>query len=217
MRIREKTAGILAAFDVHYGTDMATYLEYDREKPWQLLIATILSAQCTDARVNIVTKELFRKYPTLEAMAGATVEEMEKEIYSTGFYHNKAVSIVGCARKLLEDHNGVLPSDIEALTALPGVGRKTANVVRGNVFHIDSIVVDTHIGRISRRLGLTKAEDPVKVEMDLMKVLPRDHWILFNLQGIAFGRAICRSQSPKCRECYLKQFCIEKELQKKAK
>ena len=149
----------------------------DHEDAFQLLVATILSAQCTDARVNLVTKELFKKYPDVEAMAGADLAELERDIHSTGFYHNKAKNIIGAARKLLTDFNGEVPSDIESLTGLPGVGRKTANVIRGNIFKIPSIVVDTHVGRISRKLGLTQETDPEKVERDLERVLPKDRWI----------------------------------------
>lgn len=197
---------ILARLDEEYGTDMMTYLEYG--EPYQLLISTILSAQCTDKRVNEVTKDLYVKYPTLKSFAEADLKELEQDIRSTGFYHNKAKNIIACAGKLISEYDGEVPSDIDALTSLPGVGRKTANVVRGNVFHIPSVVVDTHVGRISRRLGLTDAEDPVKVEYDLMKVLPEDHWILWNLQIIALGRAICKAPTPKCEECFLQDICV---------
>ena len=195
----------MALLDEHYGTDIICYLEY--ETPWQLLFATIMSAQCTDARVNLVTRELFQTYPTLEAFAGARQEELEKAIFSTGFYRNKAQSIIQCAKILLEKYNGEVPSDIDALTALPGVGRKTANVIRGNIFHEASIVVDTHVKRVSKRLGFTKEDDPVKIEYDLMKVLPKDHWILYNLQIIAHGRAVCTAGKPKCSECFLADYC----------
>ena len=177
----------------------------------------MLSAQCTDARVNVVTKDLFRKYPDMEAFARADLEELEQDIKPTGFYHNKAKNIIGCARKICLEFGGKVPQSLEDLTSLPGVGRKTANVIRGNIFHEPSIVVDTHVKRISRRLGLTKETDPEKIEMELMKVLPEDHWILYNIQIITFGRQICFARSPKCQECFLTGYCKEyKEKQKKS-
>ena len=196
---------ILKLLDERYGTELKTYLEY--ENAWQLLVATILSAQCTDARVNPVTRDLFRKYDSLEKLASADIKELEQDIFSTGFYHNKAKNIIACAQALLERHGGEVPRDIESLTALPGVGRKTANVVRGNVYGIPSIVVDTHVKRIAKRLGLTESGDPVKVEFDLMDRIPEDHWILVNLDLIALGRSICRSQKPDCEACFLKAVC----------
>ncbi len=196
---------ILNTFDKIYGTDLVCYLEHD--EPWQLLIATILSAQCTDERVNIVTKELFVKYPSVDAFANASLKELERDIYSTGFYHNKAKNIIACCNKLVSDYDSQVPSTMDKLLTLPGVGRKTANVILGNVYHIPSVVVDTHVGRISRRLGLTSSKDPAVVEKDLMKVLPEDHWILYNIQAIAFGREICTSQRPKCAECPLSNIC----------
>ena len=210
--VTKRTKEIISIIDREYGTDRKCYLMH--EDAGQLLIATILSAQCTDARVNIVTKDLFVKYPDMEAFANADLDELAEDIRSVGIARNKAKNIIGCAKKLMEDHGGVVPSDIDALTALPGVGRKTANVVRGNIFDIPSIVVDTHVGRISRRLGLTKETDPVKVEYDLMKKLPEDHWILWNLHIIKFGREICMARSPKCGECFLRKYCVDKEAQK---
>ncbi len=201
----ERVGQILAELDAHYGTKQIIYLEH--MNAWQLLFATILSAQCTDARVNIVTRELYKKYPNLESFANADQAELEEAIHSTGFYHNKAKNIIGAAKMLIEDYGGEVPSDIDKLTRLPGVGRKTANVVRGNIYGIDSIVVDTHVGRISRKLGLTKEEDPVKVEMELMKVLPKNHWTLWNMQIITLGRTICTARSPKCSECFLRDLC----------
>lgn len=207
MTIEERLQGILPLLDARYGTDLKTYLHYNKEKPWQLLFSTILSAQCTDARVNMVTKDLFVKYPELEDFAKADLREMEEDIHSTGFYHHKAKSLIGAAQKLLSDYDGQLPSSIEDLTSLPGVGRKTANVVRGNVFGQASIVVDTHVKRVTNRLGLTDQTDPVKVEFDLYEVLPEDHWILINLQGIALGREICKAPKPRCGECFLTEYC----------
>jgi len=202
---KERIEKITELLDQNYGTDMICYLDY--ETPWQLLFATILSAQCTDARVNLVTKDLFRDYPDLQAFANATQEEMEEAVRSTGFYHNKAQNLIACAKELLERFHGEVPSSIEELTSLPGVGRKTANVIRGNIFHIDSIVVDTHVKRVSKMLGLTKEDDPEKVEFDLMKCLPKDHWILYNLQVIAHGRAVCIARRPQCETCCLKEYC----------
>ncbi|MCX4267934.1 MAG: endonuclease III [Lachnospiraceae bacterium] len=198
-------AEILRLLDQHYTTDYVCYLHH--QTPWQLLIATILSAQCTDARVNIVTEDLFVKYPTLEAFANADQRELEQDIHSTGFYKNKAKNIIACTKKLLEEYHGEVPQEIEELTKLAGVGRKTANVIRGNIYHIPSVVVDTHVKRISRKLGLTLEEDPVKIEMDLMKALPQDHWILWNIQIITHGRGVCTAKNPNCGECFLRHLC----------
>lgn len=207
------TKEILDLLDEKYGTDYRCYLNH--ENAWQLLIATMLSAQCTDARVNIVTADLFKKYKTLEDFANADLKELEQDIHSTGFYHNKAKNIIACCKQLVEKYHGEVPSDIEALTGLAGVGRKTANVIRGNIFNEPSVVVDTHVKRISKKLGLTKEEDPVKVEFELMKVLPKDHWILYNIQIITLGRTICKAPTPKCEECFLTEHC--KEYRKKKK
>ncbi|MDE7284177.1 MAG: endonuclease III [Lachnospiraceae bacterium] len=208
------TKAILALLDEHYGTDYTCYLNH--ENAWQLLIATILSAQCTDARVNIVTKDLFQKYPSINAFADADLKELEQDIHSTGFYHNKAKNIIACCQDLRDKFNGEVPRTIEELTSLAGVGRKTANVIRGNVFNDPSIVVDTHVKRISKKLGITKEEDPVKVEMDLMKKLPKDHWILWNIQIITLGRQICKAPTPKCEECFLKEHCKDYSKRNKA-
>lgn len=204
----KRTKAILDLLDEQYGREYVCYLNH--ENPGQLLIATMLSAQCTDARVNIVTESLFKKYPDMESFANADLKELEQDIKPTGFYHNKAKNIINCAKKLMEEHGGEVPDDLESLVALPGVGRKTANVIRGNIFNQPSVVVDTHVKRISRRLGFTKEEDPVKIEFDLMKVLPKDHWILYNIQIITFGRQICFARNPKCEECFLTAYCKEK-------
>ncbi len=201
----EHVQTVLALLDERYGTDYRCFLNH--ENAWQLLIATMLSAQCTDARVNIVTAELFKKYTSVQALAEADLMELEKEIHSTGFYHNKAKNIIACCQGLCDRFGGEVPRELEDLISLPGVGRKTANVVRGNIFHDPSIVVDTHVKRISKKLGFTGEEDPVKVEMDLMKVLPRDHWILYNIQIITFGREICKAPTPKCDICFLQEHC----------
>ena len=201
----KRIAEILKRLDEAYGTEYVCYLNH--ETPWQLLIAVILSAQCTDARVNIVTKDLFQKHPSLEAFANADLKELEQDIHSTGFYHNKAKNIISCARTLVEKYDGEVPRELEELTALAGVGRKTANVIRGNIYHEPSVVVDTHVKRISKKLGFTKEDDPVKIEYDLMKVLPKDHWILYNIQIITLGRSICTARNPKCTECFLSDLC----------
>ena len=198
MTKKQRAAEVCRLLNKEYGTDLRCYLEYDPEKPWQLLFATILSAQCTDERVNIVTRELFKKYPTLEAVAAADIAEFEKDIQSIGF---------SCANALIKDFGGQVPSDIDELTSLPGVGRKTANVIRGNIFGINSIVVDTHVKRVSTLLGLTKDEDPVKIEFELMKLLPEEQWILYNFQVIAHGRKVCIARRPQCENCVLKEAC----------
>ena len=208
--MKKRTREILEILDEQYGREYICYLNYNT--PWQLLIATMLSAQCTDARLNIVTKDLFEKYDTLEKFAYADLKELEQDIKPTGFYHNKAKNIIACTKALVEQFHGEVPSSLEELTSLAGVGRKTANVIRGNIFHEPSVVVDTHVKRISRRLGLTRNEDPEKVEMDLMKELPKDHWILYNIQIITFGRSICTARSPKCGECFLQKYCKEYKM-----
>ena len=205
MTVKERALLVTKRLDEFYTTELTCYLNHD--SAWQLLFATILSAQCTDARVNIVTEKLFKKYRTLEDFSKADIKELEEDIRSTGFYHNKAKNIKACATELLERHNGEVPRDIESLTALSGVGRKTANVIRGNIYHEPSIVVDTHVKRISRKLGLTKENDPVKIEFDLMKVLPKGHWILYNIQIIRLGRNICFARNPICEECFLRDLC----------
>ncbi len=209
MKKQERISKILEQLDEHYSVQKKCWLDYDNA--WQLLFATILSAQCTDARVNLVTKDLYVKYPNIEAFAKADLKELEQDIHSTGFYHNKAKNLIACANQLLDEYDGQVPSDIDQLTKLAGVGRKTANVIRGNIYDIPSIVVDTHVGRISRKLGLTKSEDPAKVEKDLEKCLPKDHWILWNIQIIAHGRSICTARSPKCEACFLAPYCPGKK------
>lgn len=205
----KRTEEILRRLDEVYGTEYICYLNH--ETPWQLLIAVILSAQCTDARVNIVTKDLFAKYDTLEKFANADLKELEQDIRPTGFFHNKAKNIIACAKRLVEVYGGEVPSELEDLLTLAGVGRKTANVIRGNIYHQPSIVVDTHVKRISNRLGFTKADDPEKIEFELMRKLPKEHWILYNIQIISFGRTICSARSPKCRECFLNDLCKAKD------
>ena len=203
--MKRNTQEILRLLDKQYGTEYVCYLNH--ENAWQLLIATMLSAQCTDARVNIVTKDLFRKYLSIDDFANADLKELEQDIKPTGFYHNKAKNIIACCKKLRDEFDGEVPWSLEDLTSLPGVGRKTANVIRGNIYNEPSVVVDTHVKRISKKLGLTKNDDPVKIEFDLMKELPKDHWILYNIQIITLGRTICKAPTPKCEECFLQQVC----------
>ena len=201
MRVRE----IMERLDAHYGDRPMIFLE--AENAWQLLFATILSAQCTDARVNMVTEKLFVKYKDLQAFADCDLKELEEDIHSTGFYHNKAKNMKACAKALVEEYGGEVPRNIEALTGLPGVGRKTGNLILGNIYHIPSIVVDTHVKRISNRLGLADSPDPTKVEFQLMEHLPEEFWIRWNTHIIALGRTLCTSQNPKCGECYLQDLC----------
>lgn len=178
------------------------------ENPLQLLIATILSAQCTDARVNMVTPALFAKYPTAADFAEAPQEELEQLIQSTGFFRSKAKNIRACCRDLVEEHGGEMPRDLESLVQLAGVGRKTANVVLGTAFGIASgVVVDTHVGRLSKRLGLTRATQPEKIEQDLMAVLPKSEWVNFSHRMIHHGRQICTARKPRCGECPLNAEC----------
>jgi len=205
MKSTEEIKRLTARLDEIYPTDGICYLHYD--KPWRLLIATILSAQCTDSRVNQVTPALFAKYPSLEALASADIKELENYIKSTGFYHSKSMHIINTSRMLLDKFGGELPESMESLTELPGVGRKTANLIRGHIFGIPSVIVDTHVKRISGRLGLTDNSDPHKIEIDLMLQLPEEHWTRYNIQIIAHGRTICLARSPKCEACPLAEFC----------
>ncbi|MCL2197406.1 MAG: endonuclease III [Defluviitaleaceae bacterium] len=196
---------LLTTLDDLYPFDGKCFLNYST--PWQLLFATILSAQCTDDRVNIVTAQLFADFPTLEAYATANISDLEAAVKQTGFYRNKARHLQTTARLLLSQHGGEVPSDIAALTSFSGVGRKTANVVRGHIFGIPSIVVDTHVKRVSFRLGLTQHECPEKIEYELMEKLPQTHWIRYNQQVITHGRQICKAPRPLCSECKLQNLC----------
>ncbi len=207
---KQRVEKVLSLLDEHYGTEKICYLNH--ESPWQLLIAVILSAQCTDARVNIVTGPLFARYPDAAALADADIDEVEELIHSVGFYKNKARNIVLASRKIVQEFGGKVPETLEELTSLAGVGRKTANVILGNIYDEPSIVVDTHVKRISKKLGFTKETDPERVEYALMKVLPKDHWIMYNIQIITLGRQICTARSPKCGECFLRDYCPSCEV-----
>ncbi|HLW76422.1 MAG TPA: endonuclease III [Bryobacteraceae bacterium] len=202
---KARLATILKTLDRMYP---AANCALHHSNPWQLLVATILSAQCTDKRVNEVTPGLFKKYPTIQDFANASQAELAQDIRSTGFFNNKSKSILGAARKILGDFSGEIPRTIEELLTVPGAARKTANVVLGTAFGIASgVVVDTHVQRIARRLDLTKQTDPVKIEQDLMKILPQDRWIRFSHQIILHGRALCVARNPKCAECALNPVC----------
>lgn len=178
------------------------------DTPFQLLVATVLSAQCTDARVNVVTKQLFAKYPTAKDLAAVPVQRIEKLVQSTGFFRNKAKNLKAIAERLVGEFDGEVPPDLEILVKLPGVGRKTANVVLGTAFGIPTgVVVDTHVGRISKRLGLTDSTDAVKIEQDLMELLPRKEWIDYSHRLIHHGRRVCKARNPRCEECGFKTIC----------
>ena len=182
------------------------------KNPWQLLVATILSAQCTDERVNKVTPGLAKKYSTIEAMANASQDELANDIRSTGFFNNKARSLIGAAKKIIADYKGQVPRSMEELLTVPGAARKTANVVLGTAYGIPvGVVVDTHVQRISQRLDLTRNDEPVKIEQDLMKIIPQDRWILFAHQVIHFGRQICVARKPRCASCPLDSVCYSKD------
>jgi len=181
--------------------------ELDFNSPLELLIATVLSAQCTDVRVNAVTPVLFKRFPTVETLAAAKVSEVEEIIYSTGFFRSKAKNIKGLANRILNDFGGEVPNDLAHLVTLPGVGRKTANVVLGNAFGIPGLTVDTHFGRLSRRFGWSTATDPVKVENDVAKLIPEKEWTLLSHKLIWHGRRICHSRKPECGICPLAKLC----------
>lgn len=202
---RARTTAILDRLAAVYPNSRCSL---DYENPLQLLMATVLSAQCTDARVNQVTPALFARYPTAAALAAASPEELEAVIRSVNFYRNKAKALVGLGRVLAQEHGGEVPRQMEALTALPGVGRKTANVVRGVAFgDADGVVVDTHVKRIARRLGLTRAEDPERVERDLLPLLSPEQRVVFTHRIIDHGRAVCVARKPRCERCALVEHC----------
>jgi endonuclease-3 len=204
-----RVSAILAKLDEGYPEATCALLH---ENPFQLLVATILSAQCTDVRVNIVTPVLFKKYPSPEAFAYATPSDLENEIRSTGFFRNKTKSLLGASKKIIEEFGGQVPKTMEQLLTLPGVARKTANVVLGSGFGIASgVVVDTHVQRLAGRLDLSKNTDPQKIEQDLMKVIPQEKWISFSHQLIWHGRRVCQARKPRCTECTLEPLCYSKD------
>jgi endonuclease-3 len=207
-----RIASILKALDsLHPAASCAL----EHRNAWQLLVATILSAQCTDKRVNEVTPGLFRKYSTIRDFAAVSHAELAQDVRSTGFFNNKARSIIGAANKILTDFGGKVPRTMEEMLTIPGVARKTANVVLGTAYGISSgIVVDTHVQRIAQRLDLTREKDPVKIEQDLMKVIPREKWILFSHQMIHHGRSLCTARKPRCPDCPLDPICFAKDKTK---
>jgi endonuclease-3 len=201
----ERIQEILKRLDKLY-PDVTCALQH--KSAWELLVATILSAQSTDVRVNMVTPELFKKYPTVQDFAALTPEQLQPDVRSTGFFRNKSKSVVGAAKKIVSDFGGQVPSQMDQLLTLPGVARKTANVVLGTWFRQnEGVVVDTHVHRISRRLELTRNNDPKSIEQDLMKIIPRDGWTLFSHQVIWHGRKLCIARRPKCVDCALENIC----------
>ncbi len=205
----DRVAAILKALDEAYPNAVCAL---NHRTPWELLVATILSAQCTDVRVNMVTPELFKHFPTPAAMAKATLPELEALIRTTGFFRNKAKSIQGAARKIIADFNGQVPQTLAELITIPGAARKTANVVLGVSYRkAEGVVVDTHVFRIARRLELAKGDTPEKVEQELMQIIPRDRWISFSHQLIHHGRQVCLARNPKCNQCNLEPLCHSKD------
>jgi endonuclease-3 len=204
MTPEEKIKHILPLLDQHYPD---AHVTLDFTNPLELLVATVLSAQCTDVRVNQVTPTVFGKYPTAAHYAQAPLAELEQDIYATGFYHQKAKSLQAICKALVEQHGGRVPDTLEELVKLPGIGRKTANVILGNAYGIPGIVVDTHMKRVAGRIGLTRNTDPVKIEFDLMPLVPQERWVKFSHQMIWHGRQICTAQKPKCSLCPLLPYC----------
>jgi endonuclease-3 len=206
---KQRVGRILEAMD---GMFPAATCALHHRDAWQLLVAAILSAQCTDKRVNEVTPGLFRKYPTVRDFAAVSQAELAQDIRSTGFFNNKAKSVIGAAKRLLSDFGGKVPRTMEEMLTIPGAARKTANVVLGTAYGIASgIVVDTHVQRIARRLDLTRQQDPVKIEKDLMAVIPQEKWILFSHQTIHHGRNLCAARKPRCPECPMHPICYAKD------
>jgi endonuclease-3 len=204
MTLKERAKEISKIFDELYPEAGCTL---NFEDPLQLLISTQLAAQCTDERVNIVTATLFKKYKDVYDFAKADVKELEQDIKSTGFYRNKARNIIACCNMIIEKYGGKIPQNMEDMLKLPGVGRKTANVVLGNVFGIPGVVVDTHAKRLSNRIGLSKNIQPEKIEIDLMRILPKEIWSKFSNQLVFHGRAVCNARKPKCSMCTIKELC----------
>ncbi len=204
MKPEEKIGPILQILDQHYAD---AHVTLDFSNPLELLVATVLSAQCTDVRVNQVTPAIFKKYPTAALYAAAPLAELEEAFHPTGFFRQKAKSVQGICQALVENHGGQVPASMQELVKLPGVGRKTANVILGNAFGIPGIVVDTHMGRVAQRIGLTSNQDPVKIESDLMPLVPQARWTKFSHQMIWHGRRICTAKKPKCPICPILPHC----------
>ncbi len=204
MKLKDKT-------EIIYGLLLKEYpdakIALNFKKPFQLLIATILSAQCTDARVNKVTPVLFKKYPDIAAFAGAKQPELEQDIRSTGFFRNKSKNIIACCKEIVDNFHAEVPSTMEELKGLPGIGRKTANVVLGNAFAIPGIAVDTHVLRLTNRIGLSKNKNPVKIEFDIMKIIDKDKWTMMSHLLIFHGRNICKARKPLCDKCIIEKLC----------
>ena len=205
---QERVLNIIKIFDKTYGDADCTL---DFTTPLELLIATQLAAQCTDARVNIVTKDLFKKYRSVEDFANADLAELEQDVKSTGFYRNKAKNIIACCQRIISEFGGEVPDNLEDMLTLAGVGRKTANLVLGDIFGIPGVVVDTHATRISNLLGFTKHQDPYKIELDLQKVVPQERWGKFCRQMVFHGREYCVARRPKCDVCPINEFCPSKK------
>jgi endonuclease III len=204
MKSTEKAVKVLDILEKEYSDARVTL---DFKDPLQLLVATILAAQCTDERVNMVTKDLFKKYRKAADYANADLPTLEGEIRSTGFYHNKAKSLIACCRMIVQKFNGQVPRSLEELTSLPGVGRKTANIILGNVFGEQAVAVDTHVKRVTHRLGWAKADDPDKIEFELMEVIPRERWTMACHQIVYHGRNVCLAKNPKCPTCPVTNLC----------
>ncbi len=204
MEPAEKMGPLLKLLEEHYA---GAHVTLDFTNPLELLVATVLSAQCTDVRVNQVTPAVFKKYPNAAAYAQADLAELEKDIHATGFFHQKAKSLQAICQALVARHGGQVPASLQEMVKLPGVGRKTANVILGNAFGLPGIVVDTHLGRVAQRLGLTANKDPVKIEFDLMPLVPEERWIKFSHQMIWHGRQVCTARNPQCHPCPLLPYC----------
>ena len=206
---KQKAKIVVKSLKKVYGDERPCYLHYHKNKPYEFLFAVMLSAQCKDERVNIVTKTLYKKYPSLNSFSRAKVSELEKDIYSIGFYNNKAKNIIETANMLIEKFNGKVPSNFDDLISLKGVGRKTANVVLGSLYGVPSMAVDTHVNRISNRLFKLNLKDPDKLEEKLKQIVDKKDWVLWNTHIIAFGRDICKARNPRCDVCFLRKLCKE--------
>lgn len=209
MNNKEKSKEIVKILIKRYGKDLPLYLHYHKNKPYEFLFAVIMSAQCTDIRVNLVTKDLYKKYDTLRKFANANIKEFEKDIHSVGFFHNKAKSIINCARTLISDYDGKVPSDFDELLKLPGVGRKTASVVLGTLYNKPAMAVDTHVARISNILFKLNTKDVRVIEEKLKEIVDKKYWNLWNTHIIALGREICIARRPKCDICPLYELCTK--------